>query len=439
LRCLSVCALLHSLTEIGAQAQLMKGGGRDINDDDDGTMPAFSFDSKSADHSSALPEYRMPYGSGLPLGMGTRWQGQGAAQDPDDDEAMPQGDVPTVVVENETPEGLISMSSGSRLRGGVTQQEMMGDPMEAFMQSMMNNMMAGGMMSRRGRRRGGFGGQNMDGGLMPDGRMDVLTGLPMTCDVDLQSYCANSANALRCLVRKISKLSDPCKVDLFLAPCKGFVNKHCDLLEQGILGCLNMKKSDLQPQCRTALRKTQDALSGKWNTPKQKNASKAGSGEATATTKPLSLKDREANADATLGSAVKATEDGSPKVGVSVLTTNSKAVAPSLAAASTTAPVVAAPLEKQLDAKLGAVAGSVAAQAVSQTVSAAQTGVQTASRSHEVIASLPKTVTPAPQTTTKRGWFRYVFSAGILGVIIYLIKSTGFAGKLTGSDEHRAL
>jgi len=140
-----------------------------------------------------------------------------------------------------------------------------GDHLDAIFHHMLGSMLGGeplGARHRHGQRRGG--GQ-LGGGAVPDpDDFAGQRGIPMSCIHDVQEYCSAAVqeywHPARCLAKHVGDISDTCKVDLFLAPCKEEVGKHCDLLEQGMLTCLHAHFSDIGGQCQAAVKKTKQVL-----------------------------------------------------------------------------------------------------------------------------------------------------------------------------------
>jgi len=91
------------------------------------------------------------------------------------------------------------------------------------------------------------------------------------CRADAQKYgCDGARSLLRCLGQHADEISEPCRKDVgksvpFL--CGDAVDKHCNLMEQGVLPCLANHLSELDQSCKDAVVMTHGVIA-KVNTQK---------------------------------------------------------------------------------------------------------------------------------------------------------------------------
>eukprot|EP00928_Gymnodinium_smaydae_P030014 TRINITY_DN22432_c0_g3_i2.p1 TRINITY_DN22432_c0_g3~~TRINITY_DN22432_c0_g3_i2.p1 ORF type:complete len:405 (+),score=46.16 TRINITY_DN22432_c0_g3_i2:76-1290(+) len=93
---------------------------------------------------------------------------------------------------------------------------------------------------------------------------------PKSCQVDVRYNCLDMSSWLKCLGKHPDALSEACKKDVgksvpFL--CSKAIDRYCDVLEGGIIPCLEGHMTDLDDACRDAVFATR-SLIDKLNTHK---------------------------------------------------------------------------------------------------------------------------------------------------------------------------
>eukprot|EP00440_Ansanella_granifera_P029695 gb/GFBE01032255.1/.p1 GENE.gb/GFBE01032255.1/~~gb/GFBE01032255.1/.p1 ORF type:complete len:411 (+),score=100.11 gb/GFBE01032255.1/:1-1233(+) len=124
-------------------------------------------------------------------------------------------------------------------------------------------------------------------------KLDPVSYAPSSCQKDLAAHCAKARSQVHCLGRHSGDVSDNCRKDVGKSVpylCSAEIDKHCDILQVGILDCLSKYESQLGDDCGDAVRTTSKVIA-KLNSAKQQ-------APASASTKaPHAAAERERNLD----------------------------------------------------------------------------------------------------------------------------------------------
>lgn len=86
---------------------------------------------------------------------------------------------------------------------------------------------------------------------------------PASCQQDLRKHCQTERSQVHCLGQYASDISEPCRKDVgasvpFL--CHEEISRFCDVLKEGVLGCLQRFQAQLSRNCQDAVQATASAL-----------------------------------------------------------------------------------------------------------------------------------------------------------------------------------
>lgn len=86
---------------------------------------------------------------------------------------------------------------------------------------------------------------------------------PASCQQDLRKHCQTARSQVHCLGQFSSDISEPCRKDVgasvpFL--CHEEISRFCDVLKEGVLGCLQRFQAQLSRNCQDAVQATASAL-----------------------------------------------------------------------------------------------------------------------------------------------------------------------------------
>eukprot|EP00931_Biecheleriopsis_adriatica_P010729 TRINITY_DN11179_c0_g1_i1.p1 TRINITY_DN11179_c0_g1~~TRINITY_DN11179_c0_g1_i1.p1 ORF type:complete len:398 (-),score=105.62 TRINITY_DN11179_c0_g1_i1:53-1246(-) len=130
---------------------------------------------------------------------------------------------------------------------------------------------------------------------------------PASCHQDLQTHCATARSQVHCLGQHSADVSENCRKDVGSSVpylCSHAIDKHCDILQVGLLDCLHGHLAELPAECADAVMATSKAIT-KLNTDKassswEKVREVIGLGPTKTTLAPASSAEREKHLDSKL-------------------------------------------------------------------------------------------------------------------------------------------
>lgn len=86
---------------------------------------------------------------------------------------------------------------------------------------------------------------------------------PMSCETGVKRLCGGAKSWLHCLGQHPEEVAPACRKEVEKSVpfvCSEAVDKYCDVLEGGIIPCLEGRLQDVKPQCRDAVTLTRHVL-----------------------------------------------------------------------------------------------------------------------------------------------------------------------------------